>query len=281
MDGDIEEESRKLEKALVSLADCEHKMDEAETDATIYRLKKTQSIYRERRDILRSIPKFWYIVLAEHEDFSEYILPEDSKFVECIEDLYVHYPIVDLDSANPRDFSITITFNDHENKSALIPEQTLTKHFKTEVKDGEEVITSTPVEIEWPKAFSDINPATIKQNSNGSLTEDEKKRYRKGMRSFFSWFSWTGTKPGKEFRSGDDFTRLLVEDVFPYAVKYYTEALPGEISDEVDSSEGEELDLSDSSNASDTKDSETNNKDEVHNNSEEVEMRSQKRKRLA
>ena len=65
------------------------------------------------------------------------------------------------------------------------------------------------------------------------------------MKSFFAFFAWTGKKPGKEFRNGEELARLIVDDVYPYAVKDYTEALRGDDDDEF-TSEGEELDISDS-----------------------------------
>ena len=65
------------------------------------------------------------------------------------------------------------------------------------------------------------------------------------MKSFFAWFEWTGTKPSKEFRSGEDLTRLILDDLFPNAVRYYAEALKNDQESEEDSLEGEELDVSD------------------------------------
>ena len=56
-------------------------------------------------------------------------------------------------------------------------------------------------------------------------------------------------KPGKEFRNGEDLATLLSEDLYLNALKYYIIALsPDEdddANDEEDTTEGEELDLSD------------------------------------
>ncbi|KAK6456453.1 uncharacterized protein RJT20DRAFT_128357 [Scheffersomyces xylosifermentans] len=248
-----ETESQKLQKSLEELALWEKGMSIAERDAEVYRLKRTQKQYEARRDILKSIPKFWYIVLAENDDFAEYVSVEDLKYLESIENLYVYYPVAESDSEDAiehyKDFSITITFSG-DSKDALVPTQEVTKFFKTIFKDGEETIISEPVDIEWPEELKQINPKLIKQENKGkTLTKEQKANYRSGMKSFFAWFAWTGEKPGKEFRDGEDLTRLIVDDLYLNALKYYVMALPNEDddsegSDEEDSSEGEELDLS-------------------------------------
>lgn len=241
----VEKDSQMLEQYLIGLAECEQEMDKAEIDASVYRIRKTQSIYKKRRQILTQIPQFWYIVLAENDDFPDYVTGDDLKYIEYITDIYVHYKVADSESSeNPRDFSITVAFKDDENDESLVPTQEVTKHFHSYIEDGEEKLSSSPVAVEWPNELSEINPTLIKKNKGKDLSSEDKKNYRLGMKSFFSWFTWTGTKPGKEFRNGDDLTRLIIDDLFPYAVKYYTEALPGDDLDDDDSSEGEELDIS-------------------------------------
>lgn len=234
-----EQDSKLIEQSLFKLAECEKDMDKAERDAEIYRIKRTQSIFQRRREILSSIPKFWYIILAENDDFSDYISVEDLKYLECITDIYVHYKITDSDPKNPKDFTITVEFGD----DGLVPAQTITKEFEVEIEEGEEKITSKAVEVVWPAELLSINPHAIKAAKGKDLSKEDKKNYRLGMKSFFAWFSWTGLKPGKEFRSGEDLTRLITDDLFPYAVKYYTEALPGADEGDEDSSDPEELDV--------------------------------------
>lgn len=237
------DESEKISRALAKLAVCEQEMGEAEKDAEIYRIKHTQSIYSQRRQILKEIPQFWYIVLAQNDDFAEYVRAEDLKYLDYIEDIYVHFDIADSDDVkNYRDFSITFSFKD---ESGVVPTQEVTKKFGVSLSDGEESLTSQVTSIQWPEELEDTCPATIRKNKDGEYTSDEKKRYRLGMKSFFAWFEWTGLKPAKEFRSGEDLARLILDDLFPNAVRYYAEAIKNDKDDEEDSSEGEELDISD------------------------------------
>ncbi|KAI5962885.1 hypothetical protein KGF57_001324 [Candida theae] len=249
---DLENESEILSESLNQLSAWESQMDKVEKDADIYRLKLTQPMYAKRRTMLKTIPRFWYIIIAENDEFAEYASPDDLKYLEYIDDIYVHHPVVEEDEGqricNPRDFDITISFK----KSPIIEEQSVTKSFKVVLRDnGEEHLESLPVEIKWPHELSKINPQLVKERTNGgkNMTSEDKKWYRAGMKSFFSWFAWTGKKPGKEFRNGEDLANLISEDIFINALKYYIVALTNESEDEdsneEDSSEGEELDLSD------------------------------------
>lgn len=238
------DEAEMLSNALAKLAQNEQQMGEADKDAEIYRIKKTQAIYHQRSDITKEIPQFWYIVLAQNDDFADYVRVEDLKYLDFVNDIYVHFDIADSDLvANYRDFSITISFKDD---SGVVPTQTVTKKFQVSEKDGEEVLYSEVASVEWPEELAEISPTNIrKSKKSDGYSADEKKRYREGMKSFFAWFEWTGHKPAKEFRSGEDLARLILDDLFPNAVRYYAEAIKNDNGSEVDSSEGEELDISD------------------------------------
>lgn len=239
----MSDEAETLSGALARLAENEQKMGDADKDAEIYRIKKTQGIYAQRRAIIADIPQFWYIVLAQNDDFAEHIRAEDLKYLDYVSDIYVHFDIADSDDVlNYRDFSITISFKDD---SGVVPTQTVKKLFKVEVENGEETLFSEAADVQWPQELQDICPATIRQNKNGEYTAEQKKLYRQGMKSFFAWFEWTGRKPAKEFRSGEDLTRLILDDLFPNAVRYYAEAIKNDNFSSEDSSEGEELDISD------------------------------------
>ncbi|OBA21024.1 hypothetical protein METBIDRAFT_78120 [Metschnikowia bicuspidata var. bicuspidata NRRL YB-4993] len=234
-----------LSEHLEKLSNCEVQMAEAEKQCEIFHAKTTQGIFSKRRAITQNIPQFWYIVLAQCDDFAEYVRPEDLKYMELISDIYVHRDVVDSDDVdNYRDFSITFQFSGSEG-DALVPQQTVTKKFTFSKKDGQELMVSQPVTVEWPQELQDISPAKIRSEKLGEYTPEQRKKYRQGMRSFFAWFEWTGKKPGKEFRGGEDLAQLITDEIFPGAVNLYVEAMNSEQDSDVDSSEGEELDVSD------------------------------------
>lgn len=270
------QESQQLQRSLDSLAECEREMSVADRDVEIFRVKRTHKVFAARREILKHISNFWYIVLAENDDFAEYVSVEDLKYLEAIENIYVEYKVASIDEPSDddlkhfKDFSITISFTGGSG-DASVPKQSVTKYFQTVIEDGEERIISKPVEVQWPVELENINPQAIKlQNKGKVLTKEQRASYRLGMKSFFSWFAWTGEKPGKEFRNGEDLTRLIIDDLYLNALKYYVLALPNndesEESDENDSSEGEELDLDDD-------DDDTNDKKRGIEQDEEVNKR--------
>lgn len=214
-------------------------------------------IYAKRDEMIAKIPSFWKIVLSQHSNFANFIRASDFKYVDCIDNVEVKW---DQDA----NYNITIKFNEIQGD---FPSQTVTKAFKIakiendmkgkteedleDDEEGEEAdviekLVSKPVDIIWPKSYDHINPAKIEDKKS----TEGKRNYRTGMKTLFGWFKWTGLKPGKEFPNGDSLAELFAEDLYPYCVKYYTEAqrdLEDEMSDaseEGDSAE-EPLDISD------------------------------------
>lgn len=248
--------------AFLGLADCEVEIETIDNDVERFKLNKLKPFYEKRDKYIDNIDDFWKVVLSQNTDFANYIRASDFKYVDNITKVVVKWLIWDENSnadINVRDFSITFHFKGIEHD---FPEQSITKVFKmtkmqsnkdfddddeagedNETIGVEEVLTSEPVDIEWPQSYESINPSLIEDKRS----PQGKKNYRQGMKSFFGWFKWTGKKPGKEFPHGEDLASLLCDDIYPYCVKYYTEAqrdLEDEYSDsEDDNSDEEPLDL--------------------------------------
>ncbi|EDO19064.1 hypothetical protein Kpol_2000p29 [Vanderwaltozyma polyspora DSM 70294] len=247
--GEVKPNEEEESNAFLQLAECELKVDAIEKDVAQYRLDKMKSVYQERDGLVNKIPEFWKIVLSQHTDFANYIRASDFTYVDCIQDVKVEWDNVD-------EFKIIIKFDGIKDDFEA---QTVTKQFKrqkiiddTKSKEDSdsdddddelEKLISEPVDIKWPKKYEDICPESIQDKKS----PEGKKKYRQGMKSLFGWFRWTGLKPGKEFPHGDSFAELIVDDLYPYCVKYYTEA-HRDLEDENDDSDSEsegELDLSD------------------------------------
>lgn len=255
-----------MENALIGLASAEEQMEQAERAAEISRLKAVSKIFKTRSDHTKVLDKFWHIVLSQHPEFAEYIRAQDFKYIETILDIYVSWDAAEStdNGVDPGNFSITFDFKGTEDGD--FPAQIVTKKFWIEQIDPEELaataskkkssanlsddeddtsedterLVSEAADIIWPKSYDSINPSKITEKK----TPQGKKNYRAGMKSFFGFFKWTGRKPGKEFPNGDDLARLFADDLFPSAVKYYTEAQRDGLEEEVDSDASEPLDLS-------------------------------------
>lgn len=252
---------KKLEESFSALQNIEAEIQRADAEVEQFKNNLFTPIYDRRREYLNKIPKFWYIVLAQHEDFQEYISIEDMKYLELISDIYVKFwdetDVTDkkdftIDSLPKKGFNITVSFKTGESTDNKIKAQTIVKRFEWTIDPttGSRKLESSPVGIEWPESLKTLNPVEIKRiakDENRQLTSEEKKRYRQGMRSFFSFWQWSGKKPGKEYRNGEELATLIAEDIFPAALDYYVIAAPGigEEDEEDEETSGEELDLSD------------------------------------
>lgn len=189
------------------MADCEQRMEDAERDVELYRMNKFREIFANRDGILCQIPNFWQIVLSQNVDFANYIRASDFKYIDAIDSLVVKW-------TSPTEYDIIFKFKEIEGE---FESQTLQKHFVSR----NDKLTSEAIEIQYPKS---------KVRGNGT-------------KSFFDWFRWTGSENLKEFANGDDFAILISEEIYPYCVKFYTEAQRDLIDEEscTDSSEGELL----------------------------------------
>ncbi|ODQ46540.1 hypothetical protein PICMEDRAFT_11534 [Pichia membranifaciens NRRL Y-2026] len=261
---------KSVEESFVKLQKIESEIQSADAQVEQFKNQLFTPIYRRRRKLLDSIPKFWYVVLAQHEDFQEYVSVEDMKYIELISDLYVEFwdetkfddgNVTTIATMPKKGFTLTILFKNvkAEKKDNEIEEQEVTKNFEWVIdpSTGSRRLESEPVTIKWPSGLSTLDPMLIKQRAKEekrTLSDDDKKRYRKGMRSFFSFWQWSGRKPGKEYRNGEELATLIAEDIFPAALDYYVLAAPGigEQGDDEDEDEsGEELDLSEQEEADD------------------------------
>ncbi|KAM3161495.1 Vacuolar protein sorting-associated protein 75 [Lachancea thermotolerans] len=228
-------EEDKVSKSLEALARVEDEVEKAERETEFLRLKKLSPVYLNRKEAIAGIPGFWKVVLSQHSDFANYVRAADLKYIDCISAIEVTWLCVEDEKADHRDFTVAINFDaidgDFESQTVLKTfriEHDVSKFIyrskRTEEDDlrDEELgfLTSTPTEIKWPKSFDGINPSLVTDKT----TSEGKRNYRTGMKSFFSWFKWTGLKPGKEFPNGDGLASLISEDLYPNCTKYYTEA---------------------------------------------------------
>ncbi|SMN19750.1 similar to Saccharomyces cerevisiae YNL246W VPS75 NAP family histone chaperone [Maudiozyma saulgeensis] len=232
-----DQDNKEISETFLELAKNEFKIESIDKEVEQFKIRKMESAYNERDTLIEKIPSFWKIVLSQHLDFANYIRASDFKYIDAIEKITVKYA---SDIEKIGSFSITFHFNEIKDD---LPEQIITKKFKlvkigpkqrsdeegeddntkeTELDDieSDERLISEVCDIEWPKEYNSINPDLIEDKKS----PEGKKNYRQGMKSFFGWFRWTGLKPGKEFPHGDSLATLLSEDLYPYCVKYYTEA---------------------------------------------------------
>lgn len=237
-------DSTVLQKALDQLAEWEKKITSIEQEIEIYKNEKTSDTYKERNEILQNIEKFWYIVLAQNEEFAEYIEVDDMIYIEDIKSINLTHEFKKKNGGPYYTKFTTLSIHFQENQNKKLDDQILVKHFESIIKNGEERLISNPVNVKWPKTIDHLNPLKILKNSNySSITQEEKSNLRQGQKSFFSWFHWTGKKKN-EFPDGEGLSRLIIDEIYPNATRYYALALndsSNDSSSDLDSSEGESI----------------------------------------
>ncbi|KAG5518279.1 hypothetical protein PMAC_003075 [Pneumocystis sp. 'macacae'] len=205
--------------SLDAIADIELEFEKAEIELLKHQINLFSPLYEKRASVLKKIPRFWPIVLeaAPGDELSTYISSEDTNVLEHLIDLRVYRP-----NEDPRDINIVFEFepNDYLEQNSLCLEKLFTySSQKAEAssscsdKEPSQLI-SKKVEISWKK--------------NKNLTKQAK-----GVApSFFTWFSWTGEDNNDVFEDGEELAIFIAEDLYPNAVKYFTDALQENEEDE-------------------------------------------------
>uniref|UniRef100_UPI0009007629 Putative nucleosome assembly protein C36B7.08c n=1 Tax=Schizosaccharomyces pombe (strain 972 / ATCC 24843) TaxID=284812 RepID=UPI0009007629 len=212
-------------QAFENLANLEQEFGKAEIEILKKQNELFQPLFEQRRDILKTINNFWVVVLeAAGDEISQYITPEDSVLLEKLENIYVER----FNEKEPRDVRISLTFQPNEylqDDNLTLVKEVRMKEEKAKDDEGLEKkitkYTSQPVDIHW-------KPGKSMFRKNKKLPPN-----------FFDYFQWTGEEEDDDF-DGATLTIFLAEDLFPNAVKYFTEAMTEEASDEDESVDLEE-----------------------------------------
>uniref|UniRef100_UPI000F044F01 Vacuolar protein sorting-associated protein 75 n=1 Tax=Pneumocystis carinii (strain B80) TaxID=1408658 RepID=UPI000F044F01 len=210
--------------SLDEVADIELEFEKADVELLKHQVELFNPLYEKRAMVLRKIPKFWPIAIeaAPSDELSVYISPEDANVLEHLIDLRVYRP-----NEDPRDIKIVFEFeaNEYLESNSLY----LMKLFRYSSQKAE--ASSSNINKEPSQLISE--KVNIEWKKNKDLT-----RQTKGTApSFFTWFSWTG-KENDIFEDEEELAIFIAEDLYPNAVKYFTDALQ-----ENEENEDEEIDL--------------------------------------
>ncbi|EMR09568.1 hypothetical protein PNEG_02154 [Pneumocystis murina B123] len=210
--------------SLDEVADIELEFEKADVELLKHQVQLFNPLYEKRANVLRKIPKFWPIALeaAPSDEFSVYINPEDANVLEHLIDLRVYRP-----NEDPRDIKIVFEFepNEYLESNSLY----LEKLFRYSSQKAE--ASSSNTDKEPSQLISE--KVNIKWKKNKDLTKPTK-----GVApSFFTWFLWTGEN-NDIFEDGEELAIFIAEDLYPNAVKYFTDALQ-----ENEENDDEEIDL--------------------------------------
>ncbi|BFZ61882.1 hypothetical protein YB2330_002960 [Saitoella coloradoensis] len=200
------------------LGDLESQFSTAELQLLKEQSRIFEPLYAKRDKIIARIPGFWPTVLEQIEEdcLTDNIDFDDVDLLRNLKALSVK-----RDKDEPRTLTLTFEFEENEflgEKSCRIVKRfTYTEGEEGEAGEEGGVLTSKKVNLEW-KDGKDLT---------------------KNAGSFFHFFSWTGN--GKDKCPGEELAMLIAEDMYPNALKYYTEAV-NEDEEDFDDEEGLEDD---------------------------------------
>ncbi|ODV92233.1 hypothetical protein CANCADRAFT_30461 [Tortispora caseinolytica NRRL Y-17796] len=227
------------ESAHKELSKLEEKFALADEEVMKLQNKLYKPILEERKAVLKSIPKFWPMVLEQYgEAIEKHITPDDQELLETIESIEV-----ERDDDDIRSFEIKFVFGNNE----FLEQTEITKKFKAISKHGQDIkYESTPVEIKW-KTGKDLT-----------------KREKGAAPSFFDFFAFKGDDK-EMFPEAEEIAASISEDLYPNAAKYYVDAIKELYEDEDES----DISLSE----------EDEDEDEENNESDAIEEPPQKKLR--
>jgi template-activating factor I len=233
-----DEDAQKLAKVQRDLGRLELAMDRLNQ-------AKITPIYEKRREITKSIEKFWPVALMNHSHFGIYAQHNaDQDALSYLEDLWVA-----RDPVEPRCYTIEFYFKENPYFTNTV----LKKEFKynappsaADEKPDEDGITESMLDFSWER---DVEAQTFKiewKDAEHTLTklhpsqtgEDDDEDSIMDMGSFFNFF--------EKAEDQLDIGITIANEVFPDAIEFFLGEAGGDEdldSDDEDDDEAEEIDL--------------------------------------
>ncbi|KEQ74880.1 hypothetical protein M436DRAFT_42142 [Aureobasidium namibiae CBS 147.97] len=256
------------------LALLETKFDEVDRQILAKQYILSAPLYAKRQDIISKIDNFWPLVFEQSPpDLDRYITPNDANIFAKLKSLDVtrfEIPMgpenIDADSGDPRSIAIRFEFDQNDYFTNSVLEK---KFWYRRSKDGWTGLVSEPVKIDWKAKdpTEGLLAASIAVFEARKKAGDMKKKgfaaHNKLLElietnnvdntSFFSWFGFISAdryrvespEPDEEdmlemvesddvHPEGEELAQLIAEDVWPNAIKYFTQAQEMEDMSEMD-----------------------------------------------
>ncbi|KAK9265177.1 hypothetical protein V1519DRAFT_15692 [Lipomyces tetrasporus] len=212
------------------LSKLERDFEIAELDILRYSTQKLKPLYERRKEIVEKLEKFWGIALEQMgDDIDQYITPQDAELFE-----YLSSIDVDRDETDPRTFTLTFRFKEN----SFLEDSTISKTFTyIDKKDDNEEEDSEDI-----TDASRIRYKSSKVNINWKKDHDLTVTPAGSPPSFFTFFDWENSDDESKrdvFAQAHEVAILIADELYPNAVKLFTEAVEEEDEDD----EEEEIDL--------------------------------------
>jgi len=239
------------EELWTKLEECVTDLSKANTVRELQAIKLLDAVYSKRREVIKTISKFWPTVFDEHEELE--------PFLQYRDDLHALSHLTDFwlarDPNEPRAFTAEFHFSENPYFSDAV----LKKEYRYAPKqdygsaeqdtegvseamydfDWEKHVAPQAVKINWKsddKNLTKLNPRKVEEDDGEDILDPG---------SFFNFFEHPNDP--------HNFGELFETDLFPDAIDYYLGKGPNargnaagsdeEIDSEADDSDAEEIDL--------------------------------------
>ncbi|KAK9447303.1 uncharacterized protein V1518DRAFT_421887 [Limtongia smithiae] len=222
----------KTQAAFAELAKLEIEFEKADLEIAKYSAKLLQPLYEQRKAIASKIEKFWPLAIEQlGDEIDQYFTPQDAELIDFLEAIHL-----DRDAADPRTFTITFTFKENPFLETLVLAKTFS-FVPKDIVDGEEEEDSEDI-TEAGRIMYKSTKVPIVWKKGKELTAQKPG----APVSFFSFFDWVNDEAGKDvFPKAHEVAVVIADELYPNAVKLFTEA----VNEEDDGEEDEEIDLED------------------------------------
>ncbi|KAG5728575.1 Protein SET [Termitomyces sp. T112] len=245
-----EDEKNPLTEVELSDEDAEKlrnsQRDIARVDLVVERFgqKKSAPVYERRREVVKTIPKFWPVALMNNSGFAFHVQHSaDQLALSYLEDLWI-----ERDPIEPRCYTIEFTFKENP----YFTDKVLKKEFKhvpppaaADEKPDEDGVTDSMLEFSWERDvvssgqkinWKDADKALTKLYPRETAEDDDDVG---DLGSFFNFFE----HDSDAFELGP-----IIADLFPDAIDYFLGNVGGDELDSDDDSDdddddAEEIDL--------------------------------------
>jgi len=203
--------------------------------------KRLSPVYEKRREVLKTVPKFWPVTLMNHPAFGIYAQhADDQKALVHLEDLFVI-----REEAEPRAFKIEFHFSEN----AYFSDKVLIKEYRyvappaaKDEKPDELGLTPSMIDFDWERDIEpQSQPITWKSDAvnitklHPRILSDEEDDGVAEAGSIFNLFT--------EKKDPLELGLLIANEIYGDAIEYFTGEMGGDIlSDDEDDDEEDDED---------------------------------------
>ncbi|KAF5319496.1 hypothetical protein D9619_008731 [Psilocybe cf. subviscida] len=217
------------------MEEVKRSVSRVEVISELGQIKRLDPVYNQRRQFIKTIPKFWPTALFRHAGLAmDLKIEEDIKALQYITDIWV-----ERNPVEPRVYTIQFTFS----KNPYFEDKVLQKVYRCNEKPGsrnepadKEGFKWSMLDFDWDRDVKAL-ASSIHWKPRKNLCQQYPKEVDEDgdvmeLGSFFNWFESDG--------DAFDIGLLISDEIFPDAINYFNGEVDDDDDNDNDDSEGED-----------------------------------------